>query len=323
MKDFTAGESRPRDRGVLATVWVWVGLVALAGSVRAAEVQLAPAEPLRWKFKAGESIRYSMVQEISQETRDPGRALKLTMNQTVDLHWSVKSVADDGVADMTWTIDRVRAKVSGPEGGFEFDSQTGKDPEGPLGAQVGPLVKPLVGAEFSLKMNGRGEYRDVKVPPKVVESLRQAGPGASAGVVDPEEGLKNMINQANLILPETALKPGTTWSKQSRSAMPMLGTMVWDRLFTFEGPDPTATELRRISMETKVSLEPAADSNVVVKITSPPSKGEFVFDPQAGRIVSSRVNENLQMSFAVQGQTSEHTSNRVTTMTLVRDGGTK
>ena len=132
-----------------------------------------------------------------------------------------------------------------------------------------------------------------------------------------------MINQANLIFPEAALKPGTTWSKQSKSAMPMLGTMVWDRLFTFEGPDPKATELRRISMETKVSLEPAADSNVVVKITSPPSKGEFVFDPQAGRIVSSRVNENLQMSFAVQGQTSEHTSNRVTTMTLVRDGGSK
>ena len=145
MKDFKAGESRPRDHRVPATAWLWVGLVVLAGSVRAAEFQHAAGEPLRWKFKAGESIRYTMVQEISQETKDPGRVLKLTMNQTVDLHWSVKSVADDGVADMTWTIDRVRAKVSGPEGGFEFDSQTGKDPEGPLAAQVGPLVKPLVG----------------------------------------------------------------------------------------------------------------------------------------------------------------------------------
>ena len=72
-----------------------------------------------------------------------------------------------------------------------------------------------------------------------------------------------------------------------------------------------------------MTLEPAADSNVAVKITSQEGKGEFAFDPQAGRIVSSRVNDKLQMSLSVMGQDSSSRPTRSRRMTLAKDGSSK
>src|SRR5262245_56181043 len=79
------------------------------------------ADVLRWKFQAGETLRYTMVQETTQGMKAMGQEFKTSLNQTVDLHWSVKTVSSDGVADLGQTIDRVRTKVEGPGGAFEFD----------------------------------------------------------------------------------------------------------------------------------------------------------------------------------------------------------
>ena len=59
-----------------------------------------------------------------------GQDFKTTLNQTVDLHWSVKTVGSDGVADLSQTIDRVRTKIDAPGNSFEFDSQVGQRPRG-------------------------------------------------------------------------------------------------------------------------------------------------------------------------------------------------
>lgn len=281
------------------------------------------AEPIRWKFKAGESLHYTMVQEITQQMKVQDRDLKSTMSQTVDLHWSIKSVSSEGVAEMSQTIDRVRSKVEAPGNSFEFDSQNAKEPEGPVAAQLTPLLKALVGAEFNAKMSPRGQIVDVKVPQKLLDSLRKAGPAASAGGMFSEEGLKNLISQVSLTFPEGEIEKGKSWKTQSRFPVPNIGTLVMDRTFTYQGPAPQAAELRQVSQDTSVKLEPAGDSNVAVKITSHDGKGEFLFDPQAGRIVSSHVNDKMQMSLSLQGQSFEQSTQTVTTMTLARDGGSK
>ena len=72
-----------------------------------------------------------------------------------------------------------------------------------------------------------------------------------------------------------------------------------------------------------MTLEPAADSNIAVKITSQKGTGEFLFDSQAGRVVSSRVNDKLQMSLSVMGQELQQTTDTVTTMTLGKDTGSR
>jgi hypothetical protein len=303
------------------TGWSRVSLAVLVASlVFGAGRAVSAAETLRWKFHPGETLRYTMVQEQTQGLKAMGQEFKTNLNQTVDLHWNDKSVSSDGVAEMSQTIDRVRMKVDGPGGGFEYDSQAGKAPEGPVANLLAPLLKSLVGAEFTLKMNSRGELSDIKVPPKLVESLRQASPAATAGGMFSEEGLKNLIGQSSLALPQDPLEKGKTWSNASRLPVPMLGTMVMDKTYTYEGVDPKEAALVKIGLDTKVALEPAADSNVAVKITSHSGKGDFAFDPQVGRMVTSRVKDKMQMSLSVMGQDLEQSSDSITTMTLAKGG---
>lgn len=309
--------------GVIAP-WSRIGLAVLVACLCSGAGQsVSGADAPRWKFHSGETLRYTMVQETTQGLKAMGQEFKTNLNQTVDLHWSVKRVSSVGVAEMSQTIDRVRMKVDGPGGGFEYDSEAGKAPEGPIANLLAPLLKSLVGAEFTLKMNSRGELSDIKVPQKLVESLRQASPAANAGGMFSEEGLKNLIGQSSLALPEAALEKGKSWSNQSRLPVPMLGTMVMDKTYTYEGVDPKDAALVQIGLVTKVALEPAADSNVAVKITSHQGKGDFAFDAQAGRMVTSRVNDKMQMSLSVMGQDLEQSSVSITTMTLAKGGASK
>jgi len=309
------GLGRPvRPRAVL----VRIVLAALAATFGVAAAQPTHgAETLRWKFKAGETLRYTMVQQITQAMKAMGQDQKTSLNQTVDLHWSVKNVSSDGVAELSHTIDRVRTKVEGPGSSFEFDSQAGKVPEGQIASQLAPLLKALVGAEFTFKMNGRGELSEIKVPQKLIDALRQAGPAANAGGMAAEEGMKNLISQSSLTLAEGPLENGKSWTQQAKVPSP-IGTMVMDKTYTLDGPSPKEAGLLQISVDTKVTLEPAADSNVAVKITSQKATGEFAFDPQAGRVVSSKVNDKLQMSLSVMGQELEQSTDTVTSMTLAK-----
>ncbi len=310
------GLGRPlRPRAVL----IRIVLAALAATFGVAAAQPTHgAETLRWKFKAGETLRYTMVQETTQAMKAMGQDQKTSLKQTVDLHWSVKNVASDGVAELSQTIDRVRTKVESPGNLFEFDSQTGKVPEGQIASLLAPLLKALVGAEFTFKMNGRGELSDIKVPQKLLDSLRQAGPAANAGGMFSEEGMKNLISQSSLTLAEGPLEKGKSWTQQAKVPVPMLGTMVMDKTYTFDGPSPTEAGLLHVLLDTKVSLEPAADSNIAVKINSQKGTGEFAFDPEAGRVVSSKVNDKLQMSLSVMGQELEQSTDTVTSMTLAK-----
>jgi Family of unknown function (DUF6263) len=308
----------------MITPWSRTSLAFFVACVALGAVHtVSAADTLRWKFQSGETLRYTMVQDQKQGLKAMGQEFKTNLTQTVDLHWSVKNVSSDGVAEMSQTIDRVRMKVDGPGGAFEFDSQTGKVPEGPVATLLAPLLKSLVGAEFTLKMTARGELNDIKVPPKLVESLRQANPAATAGGMFSEEGLKSLIGQSSLALPPDPLDRGKTWSSPTRLPVPMLGTMVMDKTYTYNGVDPGDAGLVKIALDTKVSLEPAADSNVAVKITSHEGTGDFSFDPKAGRMVTSKVIDKMSMSMSVMGQDLQQSTESTTTMTLAKAGAVK
>jgi hypothetical protein len=307
------GVAAASRRSVPGTRWGAAGLALAAWACLAAQPAFG-ADTLSWKFKPGETLRYTMEQNTTQGMKAMGQEFKTKLTQTVDLHWSVKSVSSDGVADLGQTIDRVRTKVEGPGTTFEFDSQSDKAPEGPIAPVLAPLLKALVNAEFTFKMNPKGELSDVKIPPKLIDSLKNAGPAAVGGGMFSEEGLKNLISQSSLSLPGGVIDPGKTWNSKARLPLPMIGTMIMDKNYTYDGPGSGG--LSKISLNTKVTLEPAADSNVAVKITSQDGKGEFSFDPEAGRVQSSQINDKLQLSLSIQGQTLEQTTDTVTTMKL-------
>jgi len=289
-------------RGKPFSTWRWVAIGLLPALVVFGGPS-AGAATLRWKFQPGETLHYVMDQKTKTAVKAGGpQDLKSTMSQTIDMEWAVKDVDGDGQASLTQTITRVRTKIeSGLGAAFEFDSKDPKDPEGPIGTSIAPLLRALVGAEFAFKMNSQGELSDVKVPSKVLDSLKKTGTlGGAAGMFS-EEGLKNMVTESSLALPKEELEKGKSWTRQTKIPMAPIGAMTLDKTYSYQGASPKdGKTLERIDLDTKVDFQLAPGDTIEVKIQAQEGKGSFFFDNKSGRIADSSVSEKLEMLFKLK-----------------------
>jgi hypothetical protein len=277
----------------------------------------ALAETLRWKLKAGEQLRYTVEEKTVLSTKVMGRDIKSTRSHTVNLSWNVKSVAENGDADVGLRFDRVRMHVEQPPITLDFDSASDKieapEPFGSMGRQI----KAMAGVEFTFRMKPTGAIEDVQVPEATLRSLRAGLDGDSGGAaMFSEQGVKDiLVHSSPPPFPEGALEPGKSWSGKPARIPTPLGTMVMDKIFTFQGPDPKSAKLMSIGTETKVSLEPAENATVSGKIMATEGRGSLVFDADAGRIVSSRLTQKVEMQLsgpAEQRIEQTETSSRMT-----------
>ena len=305
-------------------VWRWcmVGLVVVAGSGGA---RAGAAATLRWKLQPGETLHYVMEQKTNTAVKGGLQEVKSTISQTIDMDWTVKEVGADGQASMTQTITRVRTRIESAAGAFVFDSNEAKDPVGPIAGNLAPLLRALVGAEFAFKMSPEGELIDIKVPEKVLESLKKTGAVGGAAGMFSEEGMKNMVSESSLALPKEDLAKGKGWTRQTKIPMPPLGSMTLDKNYSYEGAETKdGKELDRIKLVTKVDIQLNPANDLEMKIQGQDGQGTIFFDNTRGRIVESSVSEKLEMIFKLKaaGQEQEMSQNNETstTMKLVKAG---
>jgi hypothetical protein len=276
----------------------------------------AAAATLRWKFKAGDSLRYQLVQTQSMTTRvkEPApQEFKQGFTLTIDQVWTVRSVDASGVASMAHTIERIRTTADLPVGKLTYDSKEAKDTGGP----AGPLFRMLVGVEFTFKMNGRGEITDVKLPENVLATLRGDQEPAGAQGQFSEAGLKNMISQMGLLLPEGPVEPGATWSRKlAIPAGPDGQTRGTEQVYTYRGPEAGGGgQVEAIDLTIKYDpLKP--DPSLPVTIKTQESRGRFAFDNAAGRIETSTVTEKVELSGTIMGKEIGQEGETSTVMTL-------
>lgn len=271
--------------------WGLLVAVGLAG----AGGEHARAATLRWKFNRGETLHYQLEEKTVSATTNQGKTIKTTVTQTIDMSWAVKDVGADGTATVTMTFDRMRTKINTAFGSFEYDTKQNDAPEGIGAATVVTILKKLIGAPFTARMSPLGELSDIQVPESVVKMLKEAGAGrqgAPTGMFS-EGGLKNMIIEAGLPLPKDDVAQGTTWKRQSKVQAPAAGTMIVDKVYTYDGPAGAGEE--KIGLKSQVSLEPMANSPVTFKIESQDGRGTYVFDNKAGRMSQSSVNVKLKL----------------------------
>lgn len=115
--------------------------------------------------------------------------------------------------------------------------------------------------------------------------------------------------------PTESLEPGKSWAaKPAKMAIPGLGTLMLDKVFTFQGPDPKTPRLLLVGIEARASLEPA--ESVTARIRKQEGTGSLTFDAETGRIVSSRNNQKMEMIITDRGQDIIQSSDTTTTMTL-------
>ena len=206
----------------------------------------AGAETLRWKFAEGDTHRYVLEQTTDNTAEVQGQEIKTQIFQTVEMTWEVLSVEADGsAAKLAQTIDKVKVALESPFANFAYESGADEAPAGDAAA-LAPVIDALVGSRVILAMTPRGEVRDVEVPEEMIAKLKNAGPAAQAlQNLATAEGMKGLIGQSTLVLPEEAVEKDATWSRQVSLPTPN-GTMALTNTFTYEGADADiATDRRR------------------------------------------------------------------------------
>ena len=293
-----------------------IAAVGLASSLSA-----RAAEPLTWKFKEGEVIRYKLVQKTETKMKAGGREGGSKVEQISDVRWTVKSVSAEGLAQMTQTIDRVRVKMDAQgQPAFEFDSDVKEDPKdgGPIAAQLVPMFRALAGFECSLTMDARGTIDNVKIPKETIEALRGSPLGQATNLFS-EEGMKNMISQSSLVFPASAeaTAPGKSWTDQAKVPVSNLGTILTEKTYTVRGPAKENPKLTEITLASKMTIEPGENPGVHLDITNQKNEGRFLFDPAAGRIAQSHVVSDMTQVIMAGDQNLEQTVANTMDMTLV------
>ncbi len=317
MRDTLMDESQVRPiRPVSYKVWSMVAVPAvllLCAGQRRARSRDPAVEAL---YRRG--VEVFNLTEDSDHREDDGRERKQIRSETIDFTWNVTEVGPSGDAVVVKRIDHVSMKVEAPPFmPFEFDSNTpnAEVPE-PFELEVRQL-KAVAGSEFSFKMKSSGEITDVTIPPATLKRLREALPAEQVEKGEfSEQGMKDVLMHSSPPpFPLTPVEPGKSWSSKPSKMVLQFGTLVPERILTYQGPDRQNPRLLIIAQESKVTLQPVA--NVEIKIRSQEGKGTLSFDSKAGCVVNSRSTEKMEISASIMGQQVDRTTEMTETWTLV------
>jgi hypothetical protein len=229
---------------------------------------------LKWKFKPQQASHYTTAVDLKsvgkQGSREPQES---SARQTINMTWTVDSVDDDGNANITQQIDRVRMQSSEQGHQTTFDS---KDKDAPDDVDV--IHQPV-----HLVISSQGKVIDVRPSEKMAEKLKQA-PGPMAAMFS-RESLKETVKMSTLEFPDKPLTKGTTWEQQSTINVPMSGRMTQTISYRYDGTEERDGQtLDKISATAKVS--PAGDQGASQRPTIKDQKlnGVIWFDRKLGRI---------------------------------------
>jgi hypothetical protein len=296
-------------------VAAWLAVACgLGGSIPGA----GAAETLRWKFRAGDTLRFSIEQKSNMSMRGMGAERKSTRSHTVEMSWKVLRVDAGGEAEITQKIDRIRMRAEMPPlMPFDFDSAAPKAEQPGFEAETRQL-RAQVGAEFTFKMKPTGEIADIRLSEQTLKALREALPQGGPEAEVSEQAIKETLLQSSPpSFPEGPLEPGKGWSSKP-ARMPLgFATLVMDRTFTYQGPDPRNPNLQLVGIDTTAKIEPMDGQDAKATIRNQEGKGSLTVDSQAGRVVSTRFGLKLDMAVTAMGQSIEQSTEMNTSMSLL------
>ncbi len=271
-------------------------------------------EQLRWKFRSGDHLEYTVVQNMNTSMKFGEQEVKSKFNQTIEMSWDIQSVAASGDTVLNQIFNRVRLQmVGGPAGEIEFDTATKEIPTNPIVKQLGTVFGNIVGQKFQVTMKPTGQVDNVNVPEQLLAAVRQSEAGKQGALT--ESMLKDMMKQSAVMLPAQPVGPGSRWKSEQEVQMPF-GTMTIVSSMNFVQKDangnavidfvPTVNITPRDGVQTRMSLD---ESN---------GRGRIIFDIARGRVVQTQLDLTLKMTVEQSGQKLPQVIRNVTSMTLAQ-----
>jgi len=261
----------------------WLCRLALAGALLCplaaapgAEAPKSAASPtkytLRYKFRAGETVRWDVVHRASIRTTVSGTTQTAeTLSKSVKL-WRIQAVGEDGSITLEHLVESVdmSQKLSGRQE-VRYNSQ--KDQKAPLGFETvaASVGKPL--ATVTIDPLG-----------KVLKRQRHDVPGQAAG-----EG------QITIPLPEKAVAVGESWVVPCDIEVPVAAGAIKkikaQQRFTLSA---VKTGVATIEVSTQI-LTPINDPALEAQLVQRESAGTVRFAIEAGRVRGQQMDLDKQV----------------------------
>lgn len=285
---------RTTYRKLIFSVAMLVALVAVQGGTARAEVEL------RWKFKSGETIRFSTIMDMQQDMEIGGQQLNSKMSQIMDMTWVVKEAgAEQALVEVT--IDHVHVEMTPPGPAAKaivYDSQN-ENHEG-AAAMMAPLFGSMVNQPMALTVTPLGEVKDIKLPAGMLEAMKKAGPGAAE--VLSEDAMKQTLGRVVIKFPES-VAPGASWDVDFVTKNPVLGKQSAVTTYTYVGPDKAENRaVEKLDVKVQLSFEQAPEAQAKATIKEQASEGEILFDNKQGMPLTTTMNSQMKIELAAGGQ---------------------
>lgn len=253
----------------------------------------ATEETLRWKLKAGETLRYEYRQICGIKVKGAdGPASDDSSALTIDLTWTVKGVAADGTAEIALVVERVRseARTGAQTVNYDSNEKVGTDPDAQA---LKAVYSAAIGERYTLRVDDRGRVVEATVPAKVTAALRGSPFLATAdgGSVLSAQGLKNLFAQLIPVFPEKAVDKGAAWSSSLElPAPPMQLSLTYrDELVALE------ESAARIDATIATAIRADPDSPFKVAVKNQSGSRTVTIDTRKGRVTGSTVKQSVEL----------------------------
>jgi hypothetical protein len=274
-------------------------------------VSAAGAQELRWKFKPDQTLNYVLERGVDGKIVLSGAEIAFKMGMTFDTSWKATKVADDGAADIDLVVERIQVDMASPLfGNMVYDSKGGEEPKSPVWLQMKPMMQSMLGEAFKIKVSPRGEVSEITMPEKMTKAIAEQEIGENrrqgfgfGGNPFGEKGIKELIAKSVLLLPEAK---GEDWTQSFENAMPGLGTQTAETTFTVAGAEEKdGKKLAKITSATELMFEPDENPKAELEIMSQEAKATYLFDPEAGHLVSAEGTQQLGMEVSGPQEASQ------------------
>jgi hypothetical protein len=276
---------------------------------------------LAWKFEKGKPFYQTMKTKTSQTMNIMSQPVKQDQEQEFVFSWTAKDVSDTAIV-LDQKIESVNMSIKIGTNEVRYNSTAKDAADNPLSS----FFKPLVGSSFTLTLDPKTmKVTKVEGREDFVKKVTEANPQMAAllRVILSEDQLKQMAEPAFAVVKGKGekVKPGDSWTRESKLSMGPIGSYDTKYTYTYKGPeektgaDGKKVTLQKIEMKTELTYkapDPKDATGLPFKIDTGNLKtteasGTIYFDAEKGRVAESTMKVNLEgkLNISVAEQKAE------------------
>lgn len=273
---------------------------------------------LRWKFQKGEHLHLAVeadsTDNMNLSALDPGAVdSKSTVSRTVEYAWSVKDVADDGTAQISLTLERLRIKVRAPGGELSEDTKAGPQ----KGSETSIALQGVIGGTLTFRMTSQGEVKDFKLSDGLTKSMAGA---AACGLT--EDSLKQDIQWTVLTLPREPVEAGAQWSRRFDKPAPGISNETQEFVYAYRGPSDgpnRGSQTIGVTSKLDIKADPQGVYRMEMRYKSQDGRGTIYFDNTVGRLLSVDFTQKFELGLTMLGKETVNSHEEHLKVTLRRE----